>query len=48
MFGAKQAIPTVVTSLLPFFAILYVQRSHDGFTLTRDTWEKQYDYIIGK
>lgn len=48
MFGARQAIPSVLTSLLPLFTFLYVRRSDTGYTLTRDTWNKEYDYIIGK
>lgn len=48
MFATRQALPTFLKSLLPLFTLLYIKRSDNGFTLTRDSWTKEYDYIIGK
>ena len=51
MLSARQAIvtlPGILTSMLPFFTFLYVRRSDTGYTLTRDHWDKEYDYIIGE
>lgn len=34
--------------MLPFFTFLYVRRSDSGYTVTRDQWDKEYDYVIGE
>ena len=34
--------------MLPFFTFLYVRRSDTGYTLTRDHWDKEYDYVVGE
>ena len=51
MLSTRQALltlPGILTSMLPFFTMLYVRRSDTGYTLTRDRWDKEYDYIVGK
>lgn len=45
---ALVSLPGILTSMLPFFTFLYVRRSDTGYTLTRDHWDKEYDYVIGE
>lgn len=39
---------SVFPTLLPLLTIFYVKRADVSFTLTRDNWDKEYDYVVGK
>lgn len=38
----------IVPALVPLLSFLFLRKSDSGYPVTRSSWEKEYDYIIGE
>ncbi|RWS26494.1 glucose dehydrogenase (acceptor)-like protein 3 [Leptotrombidium deliense] len=45
---AKEGVIALMPAVLPLISFLYVRKSDNNVIVTRDTWEKEYDYIVEK